>query len=320
MQQPHSDAAPILVIGATGRHGATGATVVDRLLRLGRPVRALVRSDDDRAAELRRRGATTVVADLHDRASLVAAVDGVSAIYFTYPVAAGVVAAAANLASVLRDADPSVHLVVMSMAVSSLDSPSRLGQAQAVAEEVFGWAGLQPTVLRFGGLFHENVLLLHGATIRLEALIANSFGDSPAPWISGDDAAEFAVAHLLAPAPESARISYPPPAEALTHAQVASIISAETGQDVRYQHIPAATWRRELESAAEADPASPINYAMAQHISTLGAVLSRRSAPLVAPDPQALAAVLNHPPRPFAEFVRQNLSHFAALSVARSAT
>jgi uncharacterized protein YbjT (DUF2867 family) len=35
--------APILVIGATGRHAATG-TVVDRLLSRGRPVRALVRS------------------------------------------------------------------------------------------------------------------------------------------------------------------------------------------------------------------------------------------------------------------------------------
>ena len=318
-QQSHSDAAPVLVIGATGRHGGTGATVVDRLLRRGRPVRAMVRTDDDRAAELRGRGAATVVADLHDRASLVAAVDGVSAIYFTYPVAAGVIPAAANLASVLREADSPIHLVVMSMAVSSVDSPSRLGQAQAVAEEVFVWAGLRPTVLRFGGLFHENVLLLHGASIRADALIANSFGQAAAPWIGGDDAAEVAVAHLSAPAPAAAQISYPPPAEALSHAEVARIISAETGRDVRYEHISAASWRSELETAAEADPTSPINSSMAQHISTLGAVLSKRG-PLVAPDPHGLTVVLNRPPTPLADFVRQNLSHFAALPVARSAT
>ncbi len=304
--------APVLVIGATGRHAGTGTIVVDRLLGRGRPVRALVRTEDDRADELRRRGATTVVGDLHDRASLVAAVNDVSAVYFTYPIAAGVISAAANLASVLVGAGSNAHLVVMSMAVSSLDSPSRLGQAQAVAEEVFVWAGLNPTVLRFGGLFHENVLLLHEATIRENGLIANSFGEGPAPWIGGADAAELAVAQLLAPPPASAQISYPPPAEAIDHAEVARIISTETGRPVRYEHISAATWRSELEIAGESDPASPINTAMAQHISTIGAALSHRTEPIIAPDPHALTAILNRPPTPFADFVRQNLPRFAA--------
>ena len=304
--------APILVIGATGRHGGTGTTVVDHLLSRGRPVRALVRTEDDRADGLRRRGATTVVGDLHDRASLVAAVDGVSAVYFAYPIAAGVIPAAANLASVLVAAGSSAHVVVMSMAVSSLDSPSRLGQAQAVAEEIFIWAGLNPTVLRFGGLFHENVLVLHSASIRDNGLIANSFGEGPAPWIGGADAAEITVAHLLAPRPAATQISYPPPAESINHEEVARIISAETGRPVRYEHIPAATWRRELEIAGESDPTSPINTAMAQHISTIGAAMSKRAEPIIAPDPHALTTMLNRPPTPFADFVRQNLSRFAA--------
>jgi uncharacterized protein YbjT (DUF2867 family) len=304
--------APVLVIGATGRHGGTGTTVVDRLLSHGRPVRALVHTEDDRAGALRRRGATTVLGDLHDRASLVAAVDGVSAVYFAYPIAAGVIPAAANVASVLVDAGSGAHVVVMSMAVSSLDSPSRLGQAQAVAEEIFMWAGLNPTVLRFGGLFHENVLILHESTIRANGLIANSFGDGPAPWIGGADAAEITVSHLLAPRPAFAQISYPPPAEAIDHAEVARIIAAETGRPVRYEHISAATWRKELEIAGESDPASPINTAMAQHISTIGAVLSKRTEPIIAPDPHALTTMLNRPPTPFVDFVRQNLSRFAA--------
>ena len=312
MHEPLADTAPILVIGATGRHAGTGTTVVDRLLAQGRPVRAMVRTDDARASELRRRGATTVVADLHDRASLVAAVTGVSAVYFTYPVAAGVIPAAANLASVLRDSGSTAHLVVMSMAVSSVDTPSRLGQAQAVAEQIFDWAGLNPTVLRFAGLFHENVLVLHESTIRQNGLIANSFGESPAPWISGSDAAEVAVAHLLAPRPASTQISYPPPAEIITHAELARIISAEAGRVVRYEHISAASWRQELEIDAAANPGSAVNIAMAQHISTIGAALSQRSEPLVAPDPQALAGMLNRPPTPFIDFVRQNLHRFSA--------
>jgi uncharacterized protein YbjT (DUF2867 family) len=304
--------APVLVVGATGRHGGTGTTVVNCLCSHGRPVRALVHSEDDRAVELRRLGATTVVGDLHDRASLVAAVRDVSAVYFTYPVAAGVVSAAANLTSVLAEVTPKPHLVVMSMAVSSVDSSSRLGQAHAVAEEVFTWAGLNPTVLRFGGLFHENVLLLHGATIRENGLIANSFGEGPAPWIGGDDAAEIAVAHLLASAPASAQVSYPPPAEVINHVEVARIISAETGRPVRFEPISAAMWREELEAVADTDPASPINVAMAQHISTIGAALSQRTEPLIAPDPHALSAILERPPTRFVDFVRRNLPHFAA--------
>ncbi|MDT5116203.1 MAG: hypothetical protein QOE30_1942 [Mycobacterium sp.] len=304
--------APVLVVGATGRHRGTGTTVVNRLCSHGCPVRALVHSEDDRAVELRRLGATTVVGDLHDRASLVAAVRDVSAVYFTYPVAAGVVSAAANLSSVLAELTPKPHLVVLSMAVSSVDSPSRLGQAHAVAEEVFTWAGLNPTVLRFGGLFHENVLLLHGATIRENGLIANSFGEGPAPWIGGDDAAEIAIAHLLAPPPESARVSYPPPAEVINHVEVARIISAETGRPIRFEPISAATWRKELEAAAETDSSSAINIAMAQHISTIGAALSQRTEPLIAPDPHALSAILDRPPTRFVDFVRRNLPHFAA--------
>ncbi len=304
---------PVLVVGATGRHGGTGTTVVNRLLSHGRPVRALVRNEDERAVQLRRLGATTVVGDLHDRASLVEAVRDVSAVYFTYPVAAGVVSAAANLTSVLAEVRPKPHLVVMSMAVSSVDSPSRLGQAHAVAEEVFTWAGLNPTVLRFGGLFHENVLLLHGATIRENDLIANSFGEGPAPWIGGDDAGEIAVTHLLASAPKSARVSYPPPAEVIDHAELARIISAETGRPVRFEPISAARWRKELEATAETDPASPINAAMAQHISTIGAALSQQTEPLIAADADALAALLDRPPTRFVDFVRRNLPHFAPL-------
>jgi uncharacterized protein YbjT (DUF2867 family) len=303
---------PTLVIGATGRHGATGTLVVDSLLTRGIPVRALVRVEDDRAAELRRRGAETVVGDLHDRPSLVAAVFGVDAVYFTYPIAAGVIPAAANLASVLVAAESLAHLVVMSMGPSSPNSPSRLGQAQAVAEEIFVWAGLNPTILRFAGLFHENVLLLHEATIREQGLIANSFGAAPAPWISADDAAEVTVAHLLAPRPSSPRVSYPPPAEAITHSDIARIISAETDRIVRYEHISAAQWRQQLEATAESDPASPVNRAMAQHISTLGAVLSKTMQSTVTPDRGALTAMLNRPPTAFADFVRQNVNRFAA--------
>lgn len=312
----------VLVTGATGRHGRTGTTVVDALLAEGRDVRVLTRVDDDRAAALRNRGATTVIGDLHSRSSLIAAVDGVHAVYFTYPIATGVISAAANLASVLAEpaAPPLPHLVVMSMAVSSHGSPSRLAQAQAVAEEVFIWAGLNPTILRVAGLFHENVLILHGTSIRQSALITNSFGAGNAPWIAGRDAAELAVAELLKTRPAAAAISYPPAAEVLSHADIARIISEETGRDIRYQSITQQDWQAHLEvEATTAVVGSPINTAMAQHISIIGAGFAGGSAPLVTPDANALTAALGHPPTRFADFVREHRREFGA-AVATSAT
>src|SRR5215475_16176990 len=99
----NSDQESALVIGATGRHGGTGARVVERLQTAGRVVRALVRSDDDRAQRLRESGVQTLVGDLHDRRTLGPALDGAGSVYVAYPVAAGVATALANVASVMHE-------------------------------------------------------------------------------------------------------------------------------------------------------------------------------------------------------------------------
>ncbi|MGA7931194.1 MAG: NmrA family NAD(P)-binding protein, partial [Candidatus Sulfotelmatobacter sp.] len=62
---------PILVVGGTGRHGGTGAYVARQLLKLGIPIRALVRQRDDRAKALEEIGAKIMVGDLRDRRSLI---------------------------------------------------------------------------------------------------------------------------------------------------------------------------------------------------------------------------------------------------------
>ncbi|MER5948165.1 NmrA family NAD(P)-binding protein [Streptomyces sp. NPDC001904] len=74
-----TDTAPVLVTGATGRQGGATARA---LLSAGTPVRALVRapgSEPARAVEAL--GAELVKADLADRASLDAALEGVRAVF-----------------------------------------------------------------------------------------------------------------------------------------------------------------------------------------------------------------------------------------------
>ena len=129
-------AAPILVTGATGRHGSTGAHVARRLREEGIPVRILARTLSERTDALAELGAEVVIGDLHDRRSLVSALTDVELAYFTYPVEAGVVPAAANYTAAVRETGRAIRTVVMSMGPAHPLHPSDLGRAQWLAEEV----------------------------------------------------------------------------------------------------------------------------------------------------------------------------------------
>ncbi len=128
---------PIFVVEALGRHGATGASVARLLLDQGHAVRALTRATDSTSQGLHSRGADIVIGDLHDRRTLIPALHEAEVAYFTYPIAAGIVDAAANFASAARDTQLK-RVVVMSMAPANPQSPSSLGRAQWLAEEILG--------------------------------------------------------------------------------------------------------------------------------------------------------------------------------------
>ena len=262
---------PILVIGAAGRHGSTGATVVQALRAAGRPVRALLRRLDDRAAALAGQGIEVVAGDLHDRRTLAPALADVETAYFTYPVAAGIVDAAANFAAAGRAAGLK-RVVVMSMGVSRSDSPSHLGRAQFLAEELLEWAGFDCLHLRIAALFLENLDLLHRADILGDGVIRNSFGDVAMNWMSGADAGRLAAAALLHPERfGEARAVYPTGDQRLTHAEVAAVIGRHLGRDLRHETVAPEVWRDRLIGLAEKD--ARISADMAAHISAIGAAL-----------------------------------------------
>ncbi len=253
-----------------------------------------------------------VVGDLLDNRTLDAAVHGADTVYFTYPVAPGIVQAAANLAAAIRRAGTTPRVVVMSMAVAAANSPSGLGRAQWAAEEVLSWAGLEPTVLRVKALFYENIALLHGESIRRTGGFANSFGEAEVPWISGLDAADLAVAALTDPAryPRGATL-YPQGATVRSHADIATLIGEETGAPVRYTPVSAGEWQRELEELAQSGTASSVNVAMAQHISAVGAMFSQLPSPPPI-DITELTDAIGRKPQTFAEFLRENRQQFVA--------
>ena len=128
--------------------GGTGARVIERLKAAGRSVRAVVRTDDERAEQLRQSGVRTMVGNMHDRRTLVPALEGVSSVYVAYPVAAGVALALANVASVIHELGSSPHVVVNSHGTVALNSPSGISREFAIGEELLVRLGVNVTVLR----------------------------------------------------------------------------------------------------------------------------------------------------------------------------
>jgi uncharacterized protein YbjT (DUF2867 family) len=294
----------ILITGATGRHGGTGAYVARRLRQEGHQVRVLARTRDNRSTALETEGFEVMIGDLRERNSLLSAMEGVDQATFCFPVGAGIVEAAASFTSALRKVSPHARVVVMSMGAAQESSPSHLGRAAWLAEEIMASSGLKLRVLRVAAMFYENILLLHGASIRERGVIRNSFGDAQIPWIAGEDAAELMVAALLDPDRFGEQpVCYPPGTEVLSHAQIADSISTALSGNIRYEAISAEAWRIELAALAERGHPS-LNEDMARHISTLGAAYSQRPGAQPAAVTGALAMQLGREAIPFLDFIQ----------------
>jgi len=303
---------PILVTGATGRHGSTGAHVARRLLEEGTPVRVLTRSRTQRTDDLAALGAEVVIGDLHDRRSIAAALADVKQAYFTYPVDEGVIRAAANYAAAVREVNGDVRTVVMSMAPAHPGHPSDLGRDQWLAEEVMTWAGIDVLILRIAATFHENVVALHGPSIKREDVLRNSFGERAVGWINGGDAGELAVAALLHPERFTGPVCYPTGSEDLDHHEIAGILSQELGRRIEFRPVARELWRQELVDLSAADPHGVVNTAMAGHIANVGEAVATRGAPPA--DAGALAKLIGRPPVSFRDFARDNRPAFGPAS------
>src|SRR5260370_5017953 len=135
-------AKPVLVTSAAGgRQGKTGRHVSEMLLARGIPVRAFVHAIDERSERLRALGAEIFEGDFLDVGSVQRAVQGVSSIYFAYPVQDGLLDATAAIALAAREAGSS-RLVNLVMLQSSVDAPTPRMRQNYLSAQVFEWAGI----------------------------------------------------------------------------------------------------------------------------------------------------------------------------------
>ena len=231
----------VLVTGAAGgQQGKTGRRVTELLRARDIPVRAMVRTDDDRAEYLRELGAEVVVGDFLDHGSLRRAVDGVSTVYFAYPVQEGLLEATVNMAVAARDAGVT-RLVDMVMLVSTPDAPTPRLRENYLSEQVFEWAGIGAAHVR-AAVFFENIRSLANAALASGVFMAPFGGeDTVLPLVAGEDVARVAVGVLTAAeVPEGS--SFHVIGEVLTVKEIVAALAHGLGRDVVYRDVPDAVW------------------------------------------------------------------------------
>lgn len=217
----------ILVTGATGK---TGVFVTQLLLERGHDVRTLVHRIDDRSQRLADAGAEVVEGDLLDFGSVVAATDGVSTAYFTYPIIPGLTEATANLAEAAKESGLE-GIVNMSQISAKRDALSNAARNHWVAEQVFNWSPTPTTHLRPTFFAEWLIAFWNKGDLRLP------FGDGRHAPVAAEDQAHVIAAILEDPAPHAGKV-YPlyGPVE-LNHTEIAEKMTRALGQQVTYTPI-----------------------------------------------------------------------------------
>jgi uncharacterized protein YbjT (DUF2867 family) len=193
-------ATPILVTGAAGRVGAVGRTVAELLLKQGKAVRAMVRSEDARAQALRAMSAEVMAGDLLDLESMHRVIAGCETMYFAMSVSDAYLAATVNAAAVAKHHDVKAFINMSQMTVSQMSISETTQSPQHklhwLAEQALNWSGL-PVVHVRPTVFLEGFFLLFTADfVRESNQIRLPFGDGKTSPVAAADVARV-VATLL---------------------------------------------------------------------------------------------------------------------------
>nr|WP_314577081.1 NAD(P)H-binding protein [uncultured Pseudomonas sp.] len=237
--------ATILVSGATG---FTGRKTVEILLDKGIPVRALVRTDDQRAEELRKLGAEVVIGDLLSLNDLRAALEGIETAYFVYPIAPGLIDATARFALAAQEAGVK-SVVNMSQISARRVAKSNAALDHYTAERVFDWSGLAMTHLR-PTYFSQWLIYPHWRQHIVErGEIRLPFGDGRHAPIAAEDQARLIAAILENPQAHTGKTYNLNGPVQLSQQGVADAVGEVLGRTITYVPISLEQYDREMAEA-----------------------------------------------------------------------
>ena len=240
---------PILVTGAAGRVGGVGGEVVKILRRKGQPVRALVRTNDDRAAALRKLGAEVVVGDLTRAEDVARALDGCRRMYFGLSVSPPYLEATITTAAVARELGGlEVFVNISQLTVSRMTLLAMTDSLQQrlhwLGEQALNWSGL-PVVHVRPTVFLQHFFFSQWAadSIAKDDAIRLPFGGAKTSPIDSRDVAEVIAAILEHPEAHLGKVIELTGPRSEDMRAVAAEYSEALGRPIRYVDAPMEEWR-----------------------------------------------------------------------------
>jgi uncharacterized protein YbjT (DUF2867 family) len=240
----------ILVTGAAGRVGAVGRTITELLLKQGKAVRAIVRSEDERAQALRELGAEVVIGDLLDLDSMHRAIAGCDTMYFGMSISDAYLTATVNTAAVAKHHGVKAFVNMSQMTLSQMSITETTASPQHklhwLAEQALNWSGLpvvhvRPTVL-LDGFF----LIFTADSVKQSNQIRLPFGEGKTSPIAVADVARVVSALLADPQPHIGRIYNLTGPQSENMDFFALEYSKALGRTITFQDIPVEPWRDAL--------------------------------------------------------------------------
>jgi NAD(P)H dehydrogenase (quinone) len=235
--------AKVLISGATGD---TGRAAVREGIALGLEVRAMVHSRDNRSKALENIGALVVLGDLLEIDTVRAAMEGVDAAYFVWPVAPGLIHATVNFAQAAKEASVST-IINLSQRSANRFSTSNSCRDSFIAERVLNWSGLSVVHLR-PTYFLEWLLYPWQLPYLQKGVLRMPVGKGRHAPIAADDQGR-AIAALLQNSGEYIGHTIPisGPVE-MDHEQMAIELTEALGRKIVFQDLPIDEYCRSLEA------------------------------------------------------------------------
>jgi len=241
---------PILVTGAAGRVGAVGRTVTELLLKHGKAVRAMVRTEDERARALRDMGAEVVVGNLLDLDSLHQAIAGCDTMYFSLSISDAYLAATVNTAAVARHHGVKAFINMSQMTVSHMSvtetTASPQHKLQWLSEQALNWSGLPVVHVRPTVFLEGFFLTLTADSVRQFNQVRLPFGEGKTSPIAAEDVARVVATLLEHPQPHIGKIYNLTGPQSENMQFYAQEYSKALGRTITFQDVPVEAWRDAL--------------------------------------------------------------------------